>query len=176
MTKKASGNLDRRNATTLMIEKKIDALRLILNSTNKDKFYIPTSMTKFRNWEDKELGLSKIGSPSSTNRKLAPHNTLLIDEAESLISVLLKHQRRSKRSPPKSLASQVVCKNTEISSLQSQVKVLTTQLIQAKHLVSTLQTDVQKFLERIESLEESNKSLRRELVNAHAQVLRVIKN
>lgn len=173
MNKTKFNNINRQVATTKMIEKKVAVLINFLDGkVNLDSF--PTSLTKFRSWENKILGLEKIGSPSSTNRKLAPHNARLIDQAEDVINKLIQFKKKPSRSKIIPLAQQVINKNLEITELKYQLKSLTTQLIEAKHSFSNSSLELAKLLQRIETLENSNKALRHDLILAKSTSLKVI--
>jgi hypothetical protein len=174
MNKITASNSNRQAATTAMIEKKVSILKDFF--TGKVEYItFPTSLTKFRTWESKELGLSKIGSPSSTNRRLAPHNARLIDEAEELIRKLSQIKKRPASKKVIPLLVQLRNKNLESLQLKRQIKSLTTQLIQAKQSYSKSSLELVKLLQRIETIEESNKSLRRDLILSQSASLKVIK-
>lgn len=87
----------RKDAAQNKIKKKIKVLeRYAANPKSvKEDTYVPKDLTSFREWEDGDLGLERIGSPNTLDR---PYNIGLKKQALGLIERLsMKKDRKERR-------------------------------------------------------------------------------
>jgi hypothetical protein len=119
----------RKDQASASIRKKIVLLRQYVANEIPEGGFFPKNMTQFRGWEDKQLEITRIGSPNTMDR---PHNKLLKEEAAQLIRQLLTKTSRRKR------------KTLEIGALHSQ-RLDDKRLIQ--DLTNQLQSSEQKRLQ-----------------------------
>jgi RecG-like helicase len=81
----------RRDRAQENIRKKILLLEEYSTTGVPDGRFVPKNMAQFRQWEDEDLELRKIGSPNTLDRL---HNQSLKLRAEELIKQLLMKRRR----------------------------------------------------------------------------------
>jgi hypothetical protein len=86
----------RKNGAHQKIEKKIEVLEHYAADpvVAKKATFIPKDLVSFREWEDKNLGLERIGSPNTMDR---PYNKGLKKQALELINRLAKKKVRKER-------------------------------------------------------------------------------
>lgn len=89
-------NKERAAKISLQIEKRLEVLSSWVADGVPEGYQRPTSLNKVREWSDKELGIEKIGSPSSftTSHKVYGHLVIKISNA------LNKLNTPAKKKPP----------------------------------------------------------------------------
>lgn len=129
----ASGsNSNRRGSAQAKIEDKLVVLREFVASGIPDGYIIPTSMNMFREWVDPDRGIKEIGSPSTTNPKLSPHNRAAVSEARGLMQRLRRQADRPKRKSS-TLAYQLQSARDSLATANLLNKRLISQLHQESH-------------------------------------------
>jgi hypothetical protein len=103
-------------------------------------------MTKFREWIDPALGLKKIGSPSSTNVKLSPHNEDLIGRADAAMRQIqnMLHARKLRVYVP--VGTQLDQAKEELKKANEENRRLGSEALRFKHLFDVTAERLKKAL------------------------------
>jgi hypothetical protein len=83
------GNSRRLRGAQEKIRRKLFVLKGYLSNGVPRDAFVPKSMNEFRAWENKKLGLERIGSPNTVSPQ-SPHNKGLINEVTITIDLLNK--------------------------------------------------------------------------------------
>lgn len=158
-------NVGRKLTTTENFQRKVELLQEILRVGPPEGVTAPKSMNAFREWEVPSRGLERIGSPSTTNVKLAPHNRLLIEEAEKCIREISRRARQKRPAVP-SLKAQISIARDEVKAQEKLRDVLTAQLQEAMHRLDSSSAAAEHAQASLKTLQEINALLRRQLGNA----------
>ena len=98
------------------LAEQIDLRLIVLNEKIKGEYPeldIPTSLTKIRNWIDDELGIEKIGSPSSFVTSHQEHGCKIAKIAKCL--EILKKQKKSPKKPREQKLTELKARNKELN-------------------------------------------------------------
>lgn len=137
-------NAQRKSDNDANLERKRDWLAelvlMVADGESLSGISYPTTMEEFRQFEESERGLRRVGSPKTLSKKSFPERTAIIDEIDGLLSTLRAY-RAGARKPVKK------------ASLSSQVEKLKVERDSLKYLVGRL-------LSQVASLLDSNHKLR----------------
>lgn len=126
-------NEARKILTTKSIEDKVLVLEDIASKVRPYVDGLPSSMNEFRGWEDAALGVRKIRSPSSTNKKLAPHNESLVDRANTAMERVQSMKASRKLRVYISVTQQLKKLETTKVDLEEDNRRLVSELLTFKH-------------------------------------------
>lgn len=152
-------NSNRRSHTQSILERKVEVLREFVREGLPKDYLFPTSINKLRTWSDPSRGVEVIGSPQTTNPRLAPHNIHLVDEANELIDALKRQKRTPRRQTPP-LISQIQALRDEMKIDKALVGRLTSQLNEALHSLDISRRELRSEVERRKRLTSLNDELR----------------
>ncbi|MET0035987.1 MAG: hypothetical protein ABW097_08795 [Candidatus Thiodiazotropha lotti] len=139
----------------------------------------PTSLTKVREWEDCELSIERIGSPSSFVKTHRAYGKK-IQRIESLIKRIRKPSTRKK--PSKSAAASKARreKKEAIDSLSAaanqfvmlseKIKQLESDLVLKGATDAGYQQEIEELNERLEKVQEENRLLRKEIARLNMKL------
>lgn len=165
-----SANIQRKNEAYIKLERKVLTLRRFYIEGLPTGVSIPKSMSALRLWIDINLGLQKIGSPGTTNRRISPDNEKLISEAEELIEKLRHISDTRKRVPYRPLEQKLRAKAADVDKLEKLVKTLSTQIVQLRSQLNTLLIDNKYAKINENDAKDALTSIRQELIESERKL------
>lgn len=171
---KRGSNEARQAAAHEALSAKVSVLRQWVHEGCPEGVRPPYSMNALRAWEDATLVLHRIGSPSTTNERLSPHNSTLIKDAQSLIDALKLRQHRARKRKGLPLQTQLENRSQQLVDRQRQITALTNQLVATRHSLSVSIASEKSALDRCARSEERASEMRRQLVRAGSGPLREV--
>ena len=130
-------NAERKQDTTKAIRDKVLALEAVARRDQPLTAGMPTSMHGFRSWTDPVLGLTKIGSPSSTDSNRSPHNGELIERAYEAMRQISKLLRLRKLRVYVPVGTQLAKVNGKLLLAEEENRRLGSEVLRLKHLYDT---------------------------------------
>lgn len=145
----------RRETAQKRIKAKITILVEYAQKGIPEGTHVPRNVAEFRRWEDKSLGLERIGSPNTLER---PYNAHLKKRVLELIEELAKKQKRRLG------RNQIVnSQRTQVKRLTRLVGELTSHLHSTRHDLEQARQSERRWKKRAEDLTEENGELLRKL-------------
>ena len=95
----SGNNTERQAEARTRLQRKIYVLERIYAEGIPAGCTLPSSMAQLRDWEDANLDVRRIGSPSTTNARLSQKNADLIGEAGLVLDKIRKALRGRRRRP-----------------------------------------------------------------------------
>lgn len=143
---KTLSNKQRASESDANIQRKlayiVELVEKISNGEDVPKGIYPTNISQFREFEDLNLGLKRIGSPKLLNKKSSPSRASLIDEIEINLGKLSSFKSAYKKPPKK-------------PSLSNQLESLKAERNDLKYLVGRLLSQVALLLDENRILKEN---------------------
>lgn len=166
-------NDERNRITRNAIKRKLELLRGYIDNPPSSSTYVPRSVRQFRDWTDISLGVVKIGSPGTLNRKQSPHNRDLIDELDSVLRELaLARSRPRQRLPPLEMQLKVVQESLRLQRTLNER--LVSQVHEIRHALEMAELKVQAAVVARTRAEETIVELRRLCTHDNASVIRIV--
>lgn len=172
-----ASNEDRKSSSAAMLEKKSEALAALLLLPSVAGLEFPRSMNQVRAWVDEARGLTAIGSPKVTNKKMSPWNADVLRQIDSQLRALrakAKMAGRATRAKPP-LAAQLRNAKSELADAQYLVGRLLSQVQQLLGEVHELRREAESSEQSRVRASETARVLTREVVKLGAKPVRPIK-
>lgn len=115
-----------REESQARIKRKLERLQELLANPESVGEPYPDDIEAFREWEDEIRNLERIGSPSTMNQRLSPHNRSLILRVQKCIARLNARQKIKVKRPP--LKEQLDAANNKNRTLEETNKELVSEL------------------------------------------------
>lgn len=128
-----ANNKDRQLAASRVFEAKVCALQEFADRRKPLIAGLPTSMRQFRAWTNADLGLVPIGSSTTTDPNVSPHNGKLIELAYEAMRVIAKLQATKKLRVYVPRASKIVEQEDAIEQLRERNRRLASEALELLH-------------------------------------------
>lgn len=165
-------NKERAARIALQIEKRLDVLSRWFKNGVPEGYALPSSLNKVREWNDQELGIEKIGSPSSFTTGHKAYGRLVTKISKVLIKLNAPTKKKKQTNPAKQLQQlKATNENYEEAFVNSANQYASLRIDLDKYqklyrVARQSQSDVQQELDAVE---ETIRELKAELVRERAR-------
>ena len=164
MTNSAS-NAEKAKKLTEQIELRLKVLNEKVKGEHTE-LEVPISLTKIRNWVDEQLGIEKIGSPSSFVTSHQEHGRKVTKIANCL--EVLKKQKKPSKKPKEQKLTELKTKNKELNESLTNTA---NQYVKYSQETKRLQEELLLCNSKLEGLEEELVETKGELKVARDEVI-----
>lgn len=167
-------NETRRLTARRIIEDKIQVLREFVETQPPSGTFIPKTIRQFREWEDANNNLKKIGSPGTLNLKQSPHNRDLIEEVQDLLRKI-KCSAANPRRKQATLSKQLEVMKRDLDIQTALTASLASQLHQTRDALKLAESNEKIALLARERADETIAELRRKIIRGSQQAISLVK-
>lgn len=152
-------NKERAAKISLQIEKRLEVLNSWVSDGVPEGYQRPTSLNKVREWNDRELGIEKIGSPSSFTTGHKVYGRLVVRISKALIKLNTPVKKKQQTNPVK-----------QLQKLRGDHAEYEKSLTNAANQYASLRVDLEKYQKLYRVARQSQEDAQHELAVAEETV------
>jgi hypothetical protein len=168
-----NSNDDRRIQARLKLQKKVEVLESLLLDGIPPGTALPMSLSALRKWEDNSLGVERIGSPGTTNRRISPHLDALISRATTAIQ-RLRQAKKTKTKIYTPIGEKLRRANCELATQAALNRALVSQIAQLRHSLTAAIAEREQTVAARAQDQAVIAQLRRSLIQADRRMLSAV--